>query len=87
LHLDMATGFGSLGTTPLVMIETSRDGGQTFTQYREVSLGTPGDYQARVTTRRLGAYYEKGCVIRVSVSDPSARALVGIDAEVGPLKR
>jgi hypothetical protein len=87
LHLDMATGFGGLGTTPKVMVETSRDGGQTFTQYREVSLGTPGQYQSRVTTRRLGAYYEKGCVIRISVSDPSARAIVGIDAEVGQLKR
>jgi hypothetical protein len=86
LHFDMATGFGSLGSTPKVMIETSRDGGQTFTQYREVSLGVPGNYQARVTTRRLGRYEEKGCVIRVSVSDPCARSLVLADAEVRPLK-
>lgn len=87
LHFDMATGFGSLGSTPKVMIETSRDGGQTFTQYREVSLGVPGNYSARVTTRRLGRYTEKGCVIRVSVSDPSARSLVLADAELRPLKR
>lgn len=87
LHLDMATGYGGLGTTPKVMVETSRDGGQTFTQYREVSLGVTGAYGARVTTRRLGAYYEKGCVIRISVSDPAARAIVGVDADVKPLKR
>lgn len=87
LHFDMATGFGSLGSTPKVMIETSRDGGQTFTQYREVSLGVPGNYQARVTVRRLGRYTEKGCVVRVSVSDPSARSLVLADAETRPLKR
>lgn len=86
LHFDMATGFGSLGSTPKVMIETSRDGGQTFTQYREVSLGVPGNYSARVTTRRLGRYEEKGCVIRVSVSDPCARSLVLADAELRPLK-
>ena len=87
LQFDMATGFGSLGSTPKVMIETSRDGGQTFTQYREVSLGVPGNYQARVKVTRLGAYYEKGCVIRVSVSDPSARSLVLADAKVRPLTR
>jgi hypothetical protein len=68
------------------MIETSRDGGQTFTQYREVSLGVPGNYQARVTVRRLGRYEEKGCVIRVSVSDPCARSLVLASADVRPLK-
>lgn len=87
LHLDIATGFGSLGTTPKVMVETSIDGGQTFTQYRELSLGTPGQYQARVTARRLGRFGPKGMVFRVSVSDACARALVGTDVEVRPLKR
>lgn len=87
LHLDMATGYGSLGATPKVMVETSTDGGNTFTQYREVSLGTPGQYQARVTTRRLGRFGPKGMVLRISVSDPQARALVGVDVDVKPLKR
>lgn len=87
VQFDMATGYGSLGSTPKVMVETSRDGGNTFTQYREVSLGTPGNYQARVKVTRLGAYYEKGCVFRVSVSDSCARSLVLSDAKVRPLKR
>jgi hypothetical protein len=87
LHLDFATGFGSLGSTPKLMLETSTDGGQTFTQYRELSLGTPGQYQARVTARRLGRFGQKGMVFRVSVSDPVARALVNVDAAVRPLKR
>lgn len=87
LHFDIATGFGGLGTTPLVMVETSRDGGQTYTQYREVSLGEPGKYQARVIVRRLGRYDQKGCVIRVSISDPSARSMVLTDAKIRPLKR
>jgi hypothetical protein len=87
LHIDVATGYGSLGSEPKIMVETSRDGGNTFTQYRELSLGVPGKYQARVTARRLGAYYEKGCVIRLSVSDSVARALVATDVSVRPLKR
>lgn len=87
LHLDLSTGFGSLGSTPLVMVETSTDGGQTFTQYRELSLGAPGQYQARVTARRLGRFGPRGIVFRISISDSCARALVGVDVEVGPLKR
>lgn len=87
LHLDVATGFGSLGSTPKIMLETSTDGGNAFTQYRELSLGTPGQYQARVTARRLGRFGPKGMVFRISVSDPVARGLVGVDAEVRPLKR
>jgi hypothetical protein len=87
LHLDLATGYGSLGSTPKVMLETSVDGGNVFTQYRELSLGTPGQYQARVTARRLGRFGPKGMVFRVSVSDACARALVNVDAEVRPLKR
>jgi hypothetical protein len=87
LHIDLSTGYGSLGTTPLVMLETSVDGGNTFTQYRELSLGSPGQYQARVTARRLGRFGPKGMVFRVSISDPCARALVNVDAEVRGLKR
>jgi hypothetical protein len=87
LHLDIATGYGSLGSTPKVMLETSVDGGNVFTQYRELSLGTPGQYQARVTARRLGRFGPKGMVFRVSVSDTCARGLVNVDAEVRGLKR
>lgn len=87
LHLDIATGYGSLGSTPKVMLETSTDGGNTFTQYRELSLGVPGQYQARVTARRLGRFGPRGMVFRISVSDACARALVNVDVAVRPLKR
>jgi hypothetical protein len=90
LHLDLATGYGTLsgsGSDPKVMLETSTDGGNTFTQYRELELGAVGRYAARVTARRLGRFGPKGMVFRVSISDPVVRSLVGVDASVRPLKR
>lgn len=87
VHFDMATGFGSLGTTPKVMLRVSKDGGNTFGNYRELSLGVPGDKAARVTARRLGQFGPKGIVFELSISDPVARALVGCDVEIRPLKR
>lgn len=90
LHLDLATGYGTLsgtGSNPKVMVEVSTDGGNVFTQYRELELGVAGNYRARVTARRLGRFGPKGAVFRISISDPVARALVNVDASVRPLKR
>lgn len=90
LHLDLATGYGTLsgtGSNPKVMVEVSTDGGNVFTQYRELSLGIAGKYASRVTARRLGRFGPKGAVFRISISDPVVRALVNVDAEVRPLKR
>lgn len=90
VHFDLATGYGTLsgsGSDPKVMLWVSTDGGNTFTQYRELSLGTVGKYAARVTARRLGRFGPKGIVFRLRISDPVVRALVGADLEVRPLKR
>jgi hypothetical protein len=69
------------------MLETSTDGGNVFTQYRELELGDTGNYAARVTARRLGRFGPKGIVFRLSISDPIVRALVNVDAQVRGLKR
>lgn len=90
LHLDMATGHGLLsgqGSDPKVMLSLSRDGGTTFTGYRELGLGATGDTGARVTARRMGRFGPKGMVFRVRISDPVARGLVAADADVTPLRR
>jgi hypothetical protein len=90
VHFDLATGYGTLsgqGSSPKVMLRVSVDGGNTFGQYRELELGTTGDYKARVTARRLGRFGPKGIVFELSISDPVARALVGTDIELRPLKR
>ncbi len=89
-HMDLATGYGTLsgqGSNPLVMLEVSKDGGNTFQQYRELSLGIQGKYATRVTARNLGKFGPKGIVFRIRISDPVARALVNTDIELRPLKR
>jgi hypothetical protein len=90
LHLDLATGYGTLsgqGSDPKIMLQVSTDGGNTFGQYRELSLGVRGKYATRVTARNLGQFGPKGIVFRLRISDPVARGLVGTDVEVKPFKR
>lgn len=90
VHFDLATGYGTLsgqGSNPKVMLEVSKDGGNQFQQYRELSLGIRGTYATRVTARRLGQFGPKGIVFRLRVSDPVVRALVGCDVDVRPLKK
>ncbi len=90
VHFDLATGYGTLsgqGSDPKLMLQTSIDGGNSFGNYRELELGVTGRYATRVTARRLGRFGPKGIVFRLRISDPVARALVGTDIEVRPLKR
>jgi len=90
VHFDLATGFGTMsgqGSNPKVMLRTSVDGGNTFNNYRELELGTTGNYRARITARRLGRFGPRGVVFELSISDPVARALVGCDVELRQLKR
>lgn len=89
-HMDLATGYGTLsgqGSEPKVMLRVSKDGGNTFGQYRELELGVRGKHATRVTARRLGAFGPKGIVFEISISDPVVRALVGCDVEVRGLKK
>lgn len=91
LHLDLATGYGKVTATeqgfdPLVMLETSVDGGNTFRDAREISIGQRGD-RIRVTARRLGKFGPLGMVFRWRISDPVVRALVNVDVDLRPLKR
>jgi hypothetical protein len=90
VHFDLGTGYGTLsgqGSNPKIMLQVSKDGGNTFGQYRELELGVQGKYATRVTARRLGKFGPKGAVFRLRISDPVARSIVGVDAEVRPLKR
>jgi hypothetical protein len=89
-HMDLATGYGKLsgqGSNPKIMLQVSKDGGNTFGQYRELELGITGHYATRVTARRLGRFGPKGIVFRLRISDPVVRSLVATDIEIRPLKR
>lgn len=92
VHLDFVTGQGKVlasqqGFDPIAMVSVSRDGGNTYSNERQIKLGKSGNYRKRVNTRRLGRFEDKGCNIRIRVSDPVGRALALVDANVTPLKQ
>jgi hypothetical protein len=86
VQLDMETGIGlnsGQGSSPMVMMQYSDDGGQTWSSERWASAGQIGQYTWRVVWHRLGRFRSR--VLRFSVSDPVPITLMGIlaDYEVG----
>ena len=71
---------------PILMLSWSTDGGATFKGDRQLKLGKRGD-RVRIVTRRLGRFGDKGIMFRLRVSDPVIRAIVGISANIRPLKK
>lgn len=71
LQIDMQTGIGlqtGQGDDPQVMVQMSRDWGQTWDSARWVSAGRIGVYGARAIINRWGQ--ARNAVLRVRVSDP-----------------
>ncbi len=71
LQLVMDVGQGVLtgqGVTPTVMLQCSKDGGQTFAPEMTASAGAQGQWGTRVIFRRLGQ--ARNFVPRFTVSDP-----------------
>lgn len=54
---------------PMMLLEVSKDGGNTFGNVRSSSLGRTGDYSHRVRWLNLG--YNRLCVIRLTYSHPT----------------
>lgn len=91
VHFDMATGVGltsptAQGYTPYVMLQVSKDGGNTWSAPRHLELGRQGKYRTRVTARRLGKFGPQGIIFRLRISDPVARSVALSDVDVRPLK-
>jgi hypothetical protein len=72
MFLDMETGVGlqsGQGSTPQIMVSTSKDGGRTFGNERLMSLGAVGQYIGpRATLRRFGA--SRTFTFRIRMTDP-----------------
>lgn len=70
-ELDLQPGlaaFTGQSSAPVVMLRTSKDNGQTWSNEMEASAGLRGEYGTRVDWNRLGA--ARRMVFEVSVSDP-----------------
>jgi len=51
-------------------MRVSRDGGNTFGDFREKSLGEQGKYRTRVVYRRCGIVDQDNFVMQFRVTDP-----------------
>lgn len=71
------------GSDPLMWLEVSRDGGETFGPKKYRSLGTTGDYTKRVRWNALGVIPAgHDVVIRFGCSDPVAFRISSVQANV-----
>lgn len=82
----MQTGVGlktGQGSDPQVWLSFSDDGGQTWSNQRQATLGKIGAYRQRVRFLRLGGGRER--VMRLQMSDPVGTALIAanIDYQMG----
>lgn len=79
LEFAMEVGVGldgvGQGTDPKIMLRLSKDGGNTWGNERQLSIGKIGEYGARVIARRLGT--ARDWVVEISGTDPVKTAIVG----------
>jgi hypothetical protein len=74
IHLD--ADFGSTpalvgqGADPTVEVRTSRDGGRTWSDWRQSKLGRQGQYRARAAWRRFGSFDAPGAIFEFRCTDP-----------------
>jgi hypothetical protein len=81
LVLDVGQGLATgQGSTPQVMLQSSRDGGQTFGPERWVSAGPIGAFSTRARWTRLGSARNR--VDRFMMSDPVPWRLVDCEIDV-----
>lgn len=63
-----------------VLMRYSDDGGHTWSNWRERSLGKQGQHEKRVRFNRLGAFRAR--IWQVQVSSPIKRDLLGASAQL-----
>jgi hypothetical protein len=83
LQVDIEAGVGltsGQGVNPQLMLDVSKDGGQTFTAVSWSSMGPIGQYAQRVIWRRLGR--ARDWVLKLRITDPVRRIITGCSAEV-----
>lgn len=65
---------------PILLLSHSDDGGRTFSNDREGSMGRMGEYLTRMRFHRLGRFYQR--VLRLRVSAGVKVAIIAADAEI-----
>lgn len=74
IHLDADFGGAATligeGSDPLVELRSSRDGGKTWSGWRQAGMGKQGQYRARAVWRRFGSFDAPGGIFEVRCTDP-----------------
>jgi len=87
LTLIMDTGVGidgnGQGIDPEIMLQVSVDGGKNFSDEMWQPIGSIGSYETEVSWLKIG--YGRSLIVKVKISDPVRRRIVGayLDQEVG----
>lgn len=80
LLVDIESGVGSAaGSEPKALLAWSDDGGHTWSNNYEVSMGKIGEYKKRAVWRRLG--YSRDRVFRLTMADACKKVVIGAYAE------
>lgn len=86
LEITLQTGVGLLpsqqGDSPLATLRVSRDGGHTWHSAGTQSLGRMGEYETRLTWRRLGR--GSRFAFELTITDPVAVCVTGARARFTP---
>ncbi len=82
VNLDAQAGIGTTPTGRSVAIEMSisRDGGQTYANFAQASLGMLGQYRARASWRRCGKFDFPGGILDFRTTDPAPFSVQGVFA-------
>lgn len=83
LEVDMEVGVGlsvGQGVNPQIMLEVSKDGGETFFPWSWESFGAIGQFRTRVRWTRLGR--ARDWVLKLRITDPVKRVITGCTAQV-----
>jgi hypothetical protein len=83
LQVDIQSGVGLVtgqGSDPQMMLEVSKDGGNSFNSVGWSDMGKVGQYTQRAVWRNLGSAQD--WVLRLRVTDPVKRVITGASAEI-----
>lgn len=81
VQVDVQSGVGAVTDDPPVMdLQVSKDGGNTFFSVGYSSVGTTGEYTQRVKWNNLGA--ARDWVLKLVVTDPVKRVITGASCEM-----
>lgn len=74
IEIDMETGVGvttGQGSDPVLLIEYSKDGGNSWTAKADQPVGKKGDFRKRVPVRQFGRVVRnRDFAMRITISDP-----------------